>query len=64
MDPHFKLIIIGSTKGVQQDGKKFGILCIEITSATGLQPGVWVKCLVDLKTLAGETHGKLFVRNF
>ena len=61
-DPHFKFIVIGRTKGVQQDGKKFGIPCVKITKATGLRPGIWVKRLVDLKTLAGETHGKLFVR--
>ena len=52
-DPHFKLIVIGGTKGVQQDGKKLGISCAKVTKATGLRPGVWVKLLVDLKTLAG-----------
>ena len=35
-NPHFKLIVIGRTKGVQQDSKKFGILCVKITNATGL----------------------------
>ena len=35
-DPHFKLIVIGRTKGVQQEGKKFRILCVKITNATGL----------------------------
>ena len=62
MDPHFKVIVIGRTKEVQQDGRKFGIPCIKKTKTTGLRPGVWVKRLVDLKTLAGETHGKSFVR--
>jgi hypothetical protein len=62
IDPHFKFIIIGRTKGVQQDGKKFAIPCVKVTRATGLRPGVWVKRLVDIKRLAGETHGKLFVR--
>jgi hypothetical protein len=61
-DPHFKFIIIGRTKGVQQDGKKFGILCVKVMKGTGLRPGAWVKRLVDVKSLAGETHGKLFTR--
>jgi hypothetical protein len=62
-DPHFKFIVIGRTKGVQQDGKKFGIPCVKVTKGTGLRPGVWVKRLVEVKALAGETHGKLFTRN-
>ena len=61
-DPHFKFVVIGRTKGVQQDGKSFGIPCVKITKATGLRPGVWVKRLMDIKHLAGEGHGKLFVR--
>ena len=61
-DPHFELIVIRRTKGVQQDGKKFEIPCVKITKATGLRPGIWVKRLVDLKALAGETHGNLFMR--
>jgi hypothetical protein len=61
-DPHFKFVIIGRTKGVQQDGKKFAIPCVKVTQATGLRPGVWVKRLTDMKLSSGESHGKLFVR--
>ena len=61
-DPHFKFVIIGRTKGVQQDGKAFGIPCVKVTTGTGLRPGVWVKRLIDMKKVVGETHGKLFVR--
>jgi hypothetical protein len=61
-DPHFKFVIIGRTKGVQQDGKMFAIPCVEVTKGTGLRPGVWVRRLMDMKRLAGETHGKVFVR--
>jgi hypothetical protein len=61
-DPHFKFVVIGRTKGVQQDGKSFGIPCVKITKATGIRPGVWVQRLMDIKRLAGENHGKLFVR--
>jgi hypothetical protein len=61
-DPHFKLVVIGQTKGVQQDEKAFGIPCVKVTHTTGLRPGVWVQRLVDIKQAAGENHGKLFVR--
>jgi hypothetical protein len=61
-DPHFKFVIIGRTKGVQQDGKRFAIPCVKVTKGTGLRPGIWVKRLMDMKMLAGETHGKVFVR--
>jgi hypothetical protein len=61
-DPHFKFVIIGRTKGVQQDGKSFAIPCVKVTKGTGLRPGIWVKRLMNMKMLAGETHGKVFVR--
>jgi hypothetical protein len=61
-DPHFKFVVIGRTKGVQQDGKAFGIPCVKITRGTGLRPGIWVQRLVNIKRMAGESHGKLFVR--
>jgi hypothetical protein len=35
---------------------------VNIMKGTGLRPGVWVKRLVDVTNLAGETHGKLFTR--
>lgn len=62
IDPHSKLIVMGRTKGVQQDGKKFGSLC-KGNKRYRFATQVWVKPLVDLKKLAGETRGKLFVRN-
>lgn len=59
VDPKFKLVIIGRTKGVQQDGAKFAIPCVAVTRGTGLRPGKWVKRLVDV---VDRKNGKLFVR--
>jgi hypothetical protein len=61
-DPHFKSVTIGRTKGAQQDGKKFAIPCVKVMKGTGLRPGIWVKGLMNMKMLTGETHGKVFVR--
>jgi hypothetical protein len=62
-DPHFKFIIIGRTKGVQEDGHKFAIPCVKETEGTHLRPGVWLQRLLDVKREIGQTHGKLFTRN-
>jgi hypothetical protein len=61
-NPHFTFVVIGRTKGVQQDGKKFAIPCVKVTETTSLRPGVWVKRLVDIRRAARDMHGKLFVR--
>jgi hypothetical protein len=54
-NPHFKFIVIGRTKGVQQDGKTLGIPCVKVTKATaGLRPGVWVKRLLDITLCEGD----------
>jgi hypothetical protein len=62
-DPHFKFVIIGRTKGVQEDGHNFVILCIKETQATHLGPGVWLEHLIKVKRELGQMHGKLFSRN-
>jgi hypothetical protein len=62
-DPHFKFVIIGRTKGVQEDSHKFAIPCVKETLGTHLRPGVWVKRLVRVKKAMGQTHEKLFTRN-
>jgi hypothetical protein len=63
LDPHFKLVLmIGGTKGVQQDGKKLATPHAKVTKATGLRPEVWVKRLMDIKRMAGETNSQLFAR--
>jgi hypothetical protein len=63
VDPHFKFVIIGQTKGVQEDAHKFAIPCIRTTQGTHLRPGVWVERLLWVKKEMGQTHGKLFTRN-
>jgi hypothetical protein len=62
-DPHFKFVIIGRTKGVQEDGHKFAIPCVKEMLGTHLRPGVWVERLIAVKKEMGQTHGKLFARN-
>jgi hypothetical protein len=62
-DPHFKFIIIGRTKGVQEDGRKFAIPCVKETQGTHLRPGIWLERLLEVrKREMGQTHGKLFAR--
>jgi hypothetical protein len=62
-DPHFKFVIIGRTKGVQEDGHKFGIPCVKETLGTHLRPGIWLERLIGVNREMGQTHGKLFKRN-
>jgi len=61
-DPHFKFVIIGRTKGVQQDGHKFAIPCVATTQGTGLRPGIWIQRLLQVLQECKRTNGKLFVR--
>ena len=62
-DPHFKFVILGITKGVQEDGHKFAILCVKVTQGTHLRPGVWLDRLIKVKKELGQTNDKLFRRN-
>jgi hypothetical protein len=62
-DPHFKFVILGRTKGVQEDGHKFAIPCVKVTQGTHLRPGIWLKRLLKVKKELGQTNGKLFRRN-
>jgi hypothetical protein len=60
--PHVILHISGRTKGNQLSGAKFGIPLAATTEGTHLQPGKWVKRLVELMTTNGDTRGRLFRR--
>ena len=62
-DPHFKFVILGRTKGVQEDGHKFAIPCVKVTQGAHLRPGIWLKRLLKVKKELGQTNGKLFRRN-
>jgi hypothetical protein len=63
IDPHFKFVILGRTKGVQEDGHKFAMPCVKETQGAHLRPGVWLERLIQAKEELGQTHGKLFKRN-
>jgi hypothetical protein len=62
-DPHFKFVIIGRTKGIQEDGHKFAIPCVKESQGTHLRPGIWLERLLCVKKEMGQLHGKLFKRN-
>jgi hypothetical protein len=59
-DPHFKFVIIGRTKGIQEDGHMFAIPCVRETQGTHLRPGVCLEHLLEVKNELGQTHGKKF----
>jgi hypothetical protein len=62
-DPHFKFVILGRTKGVQEDGHKFAIPCVKETQGTHLRPGIWLERLICVKREMEQTHGRLFQRS-
>jgi hypothetical protein len=39
VNPHFKFILLGRTKGNQLSGAKFGVPCLPVTTGTNLHPG-------------------------
>lgn len=62
VNPHFKFVLLGRTKGNQLSGAKFGVPCVPITSGTNLRPGRWVKRLVEALHATGRNSGRLFSR--
>jgi hypothetical protein len=62
VNPHFKFVLMGRTKGNQLSGAKFGVPCVPITSGTNLRPGRWVKRLVESLHATGRRLGRLFSR--
>lgn len=60
--PHFLLIISGRTKGNRNSGAKFELPIAKITRGTHLQPGKWIKRLVDIIASEGRTQGRLLQR--
>lgn len=53
-EPYFTIVVSGRTKGNQMSGAKFGIPCVAITEGSGLQPGKWVRRLVEVRMLNGR----------
>jgi hypothetical protein len=62
VNPHFKFVLLGRTKGNQLSGAKFGVPCVPITEGTNLRPGRWVKRLVEVLHTSGRRSGRLFSR--
>jgi hypothetical protein len=62
INPHFKFMLLGKTKGNQLSGTKFGVPCVPITNGTHLRPGHWVKRLVTILHATGKCTELLFSR--
>jgi hypothetical protein len=62
LDLYFKFVIIGRTKGVQEDGHKIVIPCIkEEVQGSHLRPEVWrLKHLIGVKKELGQTWQTIF----
>jgi hypothetical protein len=56
-DPHFKFVVLGRTKGVQEDGHKFAIPCVKETQGIHMRPGVWLERLICGKREMEQKHG-------
>jgi len=59
---HFKVVISGRTKGNQLSGSKFSFPVVNNTSGTGLNPGTWIRRLIDIREEEGSSGGRLFYR--
>mmetsp|Transcript_24658 Transcript_24658/g.37469 ORF Transcript_24658/g.37469 Transcript_24658/m.37469 type:complete len:137 (+) Transcript_24658:188-598(+) len=56
--PHF----CGQMKGNRNSGARFELPIASITSGTHLQPGKWIKRLIDITHSEGRTQGRLLQR--
>ena len=59
---YFKVVISGRTKGNQLSGSKFSFPCVNITKGTGLNPGTWIRRLIEIRNREDDTGGRLFFR--
>ena len=62
LNPHFKFVVSGRTKGNQMSSHKFAIPCVVETEGTNLKPGMWVERLVVTLREMGMRGGRLFSR--
>lgn len=60
--PHFCLVISGRTKGNRNSGARFELPIASITRGTHLQPGKWIKRLIEIIHSEGRTQGRLMQR--
>jgi len=61
-EPYFNVVISGRTKGNQVSGSKFKFPCVYITSGSGLNPGTWIRRLVNIRNEEKDESGRLFHR--
>ncbi len=59
---HFKVVISGRTKGNQVSGAKFSFPCVHTTQGNGLNPGVWIRRLIQIRSSEEDNNGRLFFR--
>lgn len=57
---YFKIVLSSRTKGNQISGSKFSFPCVNITSGTGLTPGIWMKRLIDIHISETDKSGRIF----
>jgi hypothetical protein len=56
--PRFKFVMLGRTRGVQEDGHKFAVPRVKVTQAH-LRPGVCLERLLKAKEELGQMSRKL-----
>jgi hypothetical protein len=61
-DPHFMFVVTGRSKGNQLSVAKFSVPCVATTEGTHLQPGRWMRRLIDVLRIAGVRSGRFFQR--
>jgi len=57
---YFNVVISGRTKGNQISGSKFAFPCVNVTNGNGLNPGVWIRRLIDIRNVEDDRSGRLF----
>lgn len=60
--PYFKIVLSGRTKGNQISGSKFSFPCVNVTSGSGLNPGVWIRRLINIRSIETDDSGRIFYR--
>jgi hypothetical protein len=58
VDPHFKFVTLGRTRGVQENGHKFAIPCVKETQGAHLRPGIWLERLIAVKEELHRNPGR------
>ena len=54
--------VTGRTKGNQVSGSNFSFPCINVTTETDLNPGSWIRRLVEVWSKETDNSGRVFYR--